>query len=616
MKYATIRGEWASGTRRRIAVVENGRVPGHAYFRLRCWRLSGPVQTDDTPTPRLLLLIPHFGFVNNINVHSRWRRNLHNGFQPQIRRTARHPRCGQDITSKDVFETPDLTDDSTLPVGTARPTTRIFLLFASETGQKKRQAGDIHWRTSPSRIASSRNGNHSPASSRTDDDEEDAYDESREISHPRLHPRVARGVFTNAQVDATGVDFSDRIASKRKSYRTSTRRRRRNRVDERDRELYGDDVEDEMFDDAEEGDSDGEEGVGKRLARLRREMEELKEMIEDEKREKEEIRREQQDRDGADAEAAAADHDDDVEDPDEDGWERLAEVMEELMTAKGKGGGAEADLARKLANGLKVPPPATALVAAGGGTAPAATSTPSDSQQSGVTASYTVTYSPHFKKAHTLAKVAEFDSRITLLERLLGISATQSLSSIPTNFAIISSLETLTQQLTVLTNTSASSLDSAARRVKGLTADAEKLTEARKAAKAALESRRAAGEEEVAMGGIPEGASYLADAENEAKINALYGTLDTIDRLSPLLPAVLDRLRSLRGVHGEAARSVQTLEAVEKRQEEMQIEIQKWKEALEKVEGAVAENEKTVGGNMRQVEKWVQVLEEKVQRLG
>ncbi|KAF3902654.1 hypothetical protein ABW20_dc0105598 [Dactylellina cionopaga] len=467
-----------------------------------------------------------------------------------------------DISAKDVFETPDLTDDSTLP-------------------------------TSPSRLATSLNGNSS-TSSQTDDDE------NREIAHPRIHPRLARNVFSDAQVDASNVDFSDRIASKRKSYRTSTRRRRRNRVDERDRELYGD-IEDEMFDDAEEGESDGEEGVGTRLARLRREMEELKDMIEEEKREKEEIRREQGIPEG---------DEEDVEDPDDDSWERLAEVMEELMTAKGKGGGAEADLARKLANGLKVPPI----------TAPALGDTKDDAseptQSSAIMANYTVTYSPHFKKTHTLAKVAEFDSRITLLERLLGISATQSLASIPTNFAIISSLETLTQQLTVLTNTSASSLDSATRRVKTLTTDAEKLTEARKAAKAALESRRAAGEEEAAISGtVPEGPSYLADAENEAKVNALYGTLDTIDRLSPLLPAVLDRLRSLRSVHGEAARSVQTLQSVEKRQEEMQIEIKKWKEALEKVEAAVGENEKTVGGNMQQVEQWVRALEEKVQQL-
>ncbi|KAF3905547.1 hypothetical protein AA313_de0204599 [Arthrobotrys entomopaga] len=473
-----------------------------------------------------------------------------------------------DISAKDVFETPDLTDDSTIP-------------------------------TSPSRNATSA---HSASSSRSDEDDDDD-DETREIAHPRIHPRLARTVFSNAQVDATDVDFSDRIASKRKSYRTSTRHKRRVRMDEQERELYGDDVEDEMFDDAEEEGSDGEEGVGKRLARLRREMEELKGMIEDEKREKEEIRREQQGVGEGDEEGTVGD-----DDADEESWERLAEVMEELMTAKGKGGGAEADLSRKLANGLKVMPPDAKRA-----TAPGETAT---TQQSGITANYTVTYSPHFKKTHTLAKVAEFDSRITLLERLLGISATQSLASIPTNFAIISSLETLTQQLTVLTNTSASSLDSAARRVKSLTTDAEKLTEARKAAKAALESRRAAGEEEVALGGpLPEGPSYLADAENEAKVNALYGTLDTIDRLSPLLPAVLDRLRSLRSVHAEAARSVQTLQTIEKKQEEMQIEINKWKEALEKVEKAVGENEKTVGGNMQEVEKWVRTLEEKVRQL-
>ncbi|KAK6330184.1 hypothetical protein TWF730_004680 [Orbilia blumenaviensis] len=476
-----------------------------------------------------------------------------------------------DTSAKDVFETPDLTDDSTLP-------------------------------TSPSRG----DGDRSSATSQTDDDDDDD-DEHREISHPRLHPRLARNVFKNAQVDASNADFSDRIASKRQSYRTTTLNRQRSRMDEGERELYGDD-EDEMFDDGEEGGIDGEERVGKRLARLRREMEELKEMIEKEREEKEEFRLEQGISEGEDSEEG---------DQDEESWEQLAEVMEELMTAKGKGGGAEADLARKLANGLKVVPPRI-TGAPDDPQAPAAAAASSETAEAagGIMANYTVTYSPHFKKTHTLAKVAEFDSRITLLERLLGISSAQSLASIPTNFAIISSLETLTQQLTVLTNTSASSLDAAARRVKSLASDAEKLTEARKAAKAALESRRAAGEEEAVIAGtLPEGPSYLSDAENEAKVNALYGTLDTIDRLSPLLPAVLDRLRSLRSVHGEAARSMQTLEMVEKRQEEMQIEITKWKEALEKVETAVGENEKTVGGNMQQVEQWVRVLEEKVRQL-
>lgn len=335
-------------------------------------------------------------------------------------------------------------------------------------------------------------------------------------------------------------------------------------------------------------------------------MEELKDMIEDERREKAELRAEQSGSDDA-GDGGGDDGDDD------ESWEKLGEIMEELITSKGKGGGAEASLSKRLANGLKSTAPKEETPSV-----PASHTNLADGgelQPAGV-ANYTVTYSPHFKKTHTLAKVAEFDSRITLLERLLGISATSSLSSVPTNFAMISAIETLTQQLTILTNTSASSLDAAARRIKNLTADAEKLTEARKSAKAALESRRAAGEEEAAIGGaIPDTPSYLADAENEAKVNALYGTLDTIDRLSPLLPAVLDRLRSLRSVHGEAARSTQNLDLLEKRQEEMQVEIMKWREALEKVGSAVKDNEKTVGSNMQQVEGWVKDLEEKVKRL-
>lgn len=99
--------------------------------------------------------------------------------------------------------------------------------------------------------------------------------------------------------------------------------------------------------------------------------------------------------------------------------------------------------------------------------------------------------------------------------------------------------------------------------------------------------------------------------EREAKVNALYGALPTIENLSPLLPAVLDRLRSLRAIHADAGRAVESLAKVERRQEEMGGEIARWREALEKVEGVVKESEGTVKKNMEVVEKWVRVLEEK-----
>jgi nuclear migration protein JNM1 len=107
----------------------------------------------------------------------------------------------------------------------------------------------------------------------------------------------------------------------------------------------------------------------------------------------------------------------------------------------------------------------------------------------------------------------------------------------------------------------------------------------------------------------------LEDPEQIAKVNALYGTLATIESLSPMLPAVLDRLRSLRAIHADAATASESLGRVEKRQEDMGTEIQRWREGLEKVEAAMLEGEKTMGGNMTVVEGWVKELEAKMESL-
>ena len=76
-------------------------------------------------------------------------------------------------------------------------------------------------------------------------------------------------MFANAEVDATGVDFSDRIARKRKSYIVSTRRRRHAAAT------------DAPSDD--EGWEGEPETVTQRLARLRREVEELRVQISEKK---------------------------------------------------------------------------------------------------------------------------------------------------------------------------------------------------------------------------------------------------------------------------------------------------------------------------------------------
>lgn len=240
-------------------------------------------------------------------------------------------------------------------------------------------------------------------------------------------------------------------------------------------------------------------------------------------------------------------------------------------------------------------------------------------QTTGLTASYTVTYSPAFKKSHALAKAADFDTRLTVLEKVLGMSASALANPdrpLPSS-AMIASLDELSRQMSVLTNSSTSSLDAASRRVKQLTQEAEKLAEARKAAKAAADARREASESELDLiPADPQGGISGAGGERDAKINALYGALPTIENLGPLLPAVLDRLRSLRSIHADAARAVESLAKVERRQEEMVGEIERWREAMEKVELVVSESEGRVNANMETVEGWVKALEEKCRVLG
>ena len=106
----------------------------------------------------------------------------------------------------------------------------------------------------------------------------------------------------------------------------------------------------------------------------------------------------------------------------------------------------------------------------------------------------------------------------------------------------------------------------------------------------------------------------MDDPEQVSKINALYGTLPTIESLSPLLPSLLDRLRSLRSVHADATAAYHSLTQVESRQEAMAEELRFWRAGLEKVEGVVEQAQKTMSGSMSAVEGWVTELEDRMQK--
>ncbi|KAF3360263.1 hypothetical protein VdG1_01223 [Verticillium dahliae VDG1] len=211
-------------------------------------------------------------------------------------------------------------------------------------------------------------------------------------------------------------------------------------------------------------------------------------------------------------------------------------------------------------------------------------------------------------QSHALAKAADFDRRLVLLEKGIGIGSA-ALPEADTNGlprAILPTLDALQRQIVTLSQASTSNLDAITRRVRTLTQEAHQLEKARQGAKAARESLG---------GGSPSSAEDAEDSEQTAKINALYGTLPTIESLAPLLPPLLDRLRSLRAVHADAASASEILERIEKQQADMTADMKQWREGLDKVEEAVREGGATMSGNMKVIEGWVKDLEGRVAKL-
>ena len=227
--------------------------------------------------------------------------------------------------------------------------------------------------------------------------------------------------------------------------------------------------------------------------------------------------------------------------------------------------------------------------------------------------SYTVTYAPSYQQSHALAKAADFDARLSLVETLLGVETIHlPTQDKPPYAAVLPTLDNLDHQISTLSSSTNSSLDLIDRKVKQLTQDTQKLAEARTSARTAQEALNIGMEISVVD------AKHIREAdlaEKNAKINALYGTLPTIDSLAPLLPSVLDRLKSLQSVHAGAASASQNLLKLEAQQQSMGEELRSWRESLEKVEKAVAQGEQTMMGNANVVEAWVKELEDRMRKL-
>ena len=345
------------------------------------------------------------------------------------------------------------------------------------------------------------------------------------------------------------MDFSDRVDGKRKSYKASSRRQR---ILQDGTEELGD-----------LSDDDDDESLERKIARLKREVEEAKE----------EYARRKAAPSAGGSDAVGAEN-----------LVSLSQILGEISK-----------------------PISTTLAPQVLKTAPA----PADAKEEAVVAmgqdaTYTVTYAPGYEQTHALAKAADFDRRLLMLEKGLGIS-TSSVPEVGSDGlarAILPTLDSLEKQISTLSQASTANLDAISRRVRTLAAEQDKLNDSREKAKTLREElgRHAptpAGEE----------------SEQDAKINALYGILPTIESLAPILPPLLDRLRSLKTIHADAATASETLGRIEKEQAEMAAELKQWKGGLEKMETAMKDGDVAVKGNMKVMESWVKDLEERMARL-
>lgn len=223
------------------------------------------------------------------------------------------------------------------------------------------------------------------------------------------------------------------------------------------------------------------------------------------------------------------------------------------------------------------------------------------SSQDGPT--YTITYAPAYEKSHALAKAASFDQRLLLLERGLGIGQSSILETDENGRprAVLPTLDMMEKQVSMLAQASTSSLDAISRRVRALASEQDKLNDSREKAKAVREELDRHGT-----------TSETVDSEQESRVNALYGTLPTIERLTPMLAPLLDRLRSLRTIHADAAMASQTLERIEQQQATLAGELKQWRAGIEELEGALKQSNGVVKANVDVMEGWVRDLEQRM----
>ena len=203
--------------------------------------------------------------------------------------------------------------------------------------------------------------------------------------------------------------------------------------------------------------------------------------------------------------------------------------------------------------------------------------------------------------------VAEFDARLSVLEKSLGLA---SLDGGAPETPLLPSLALLDRQFGALMNASSlASLEAASARIRKLKEEAEQLSLPSESPTHPQSSGTTTPTSETT-------AQHGMSPVDVEKLRALHNLLPTLQSLSPTVPALLDRLRSLHTLHAGAANAASELDDVEKSQADLDKEMKEWRQGLEKVERAIREADEANGRNGKVVQGWVKDVEARMSRLG
>ncbi|KAG1465750.1 hypothetical protein G6F46_000551 [Rhizopus delemar] len=214
---------------------------------------------------------------------------------------------------------------------------------------------------------------------------------------------------------------------------------------------------------------------------------------------------------------------------------------------------------------------------------------------------YELYYTPEMSKMQKESKLSDIDERIARIEKLIGSSAGQTVEDLPASLSsssLINSLSKLEQQIVLLAQPR--QLEMVARRVKVLNSDLDRLNELKAGRKDISNTLGFSLSSTLNNPANAPGNDNKDDSnDTEAKINQLFATLEKVDPLLNLTPALLTRLKALQTLHAEAATFGQSVKVISEEQTRMTDELKSLTDTCAQLNESLKVNEEAVDTNIK-----------------